>query len=93
MPSPVEIVDYDPGWAGVFADLGVTLRYAIGDVAVRIDHIGSTAYADEKRRCAVLFRHDRSGYVEAKDSFVWSIIRHADAWAQHAGWAPGPSDA
>jgi GrpB-like predicted nucleotidyltransferase (UPF0157 family) len=181
MSSPVEIVDHDPAWAGVFADLGATLRDAIGDVSLRIDHVGSTAvpglaakpvidiqisvrrlepvdayrqpldrlgylyradnpertkryfreppgqrrthlhvrrlgsfsqqfpllfrdylrshppaaaeYADVKRRCAALFRHDRSGYVEAKDSSVWSIIRRADAWAQRTGWAPGPSDA
>ena len=43
MADPVEIVDYEPAWATVFADLGVGLREALGDVAVRIDHIGSTA--------------------------------------------------
>lgn len=181
MSSPVEIVDYDPGWVAVFVDLGAALRDALGEVAVRIDHIGSTAvpglaakpvidvqvsvrtlevldafraplqrlgylyradnpertkryfrepsghrrthihvrqlgsfsqqfpllfrdylrshppalaeYADVKRQCAARFRHDRPGYVEAKDSFVWDVIRRADAWAQRSGWAPGPSDA
>lgn len=43
MPDPIEIVDYQPEWADVFADLGGMLRDALGDVAVRIDHIGSTA--------------------------------------------------
>lgn len=181
MPSPVEIVDYQPAWGVAFADLGVKLRRALGDVAIRIDHIGSTAvpglaakpildvqisvsslepvdafrgpleglgfvyrasnpertkryfrespgsrrthihvrqagsfaqqfpllfrdylrshpddaagYAATKRRCAQRFRHDRQAYVKAKDSFVWQIIRHADAWAQQVGWAAGPSDA
>ncbi|BCJ58961.1 GrpB family protein [Micromonospora endophytica] len=181
MSSPVDIVDYQPAWGVAFADLGVTLRRALGDVAVRIDHIGSTsvpglaakpvldiqisvlalepvdgfrgplaglgyvyrtsnpertkryfreppgqrrthihvrqlgsfsqqipllfrdylrshpdeaaAYAAMKRRCAHRFRHDRQAYVEAKDPFVWQIIRHADAWAQQVGWIPGPSDA
>lgn len=181
MPDPVEIVEYDSGWVAAFADLGATLRDALGAVAVRIDHIGSTAvpglaakaivdvqvsvralepvepfreplerlgyvyradnpertkryfreppghrrthlhvrrlgsfsqqvpllfrdylrshppaaagYAEEKRRCAALFRDDRQGYVEAKDAFVWQVIRRADAWAQRTGWAPGPSDA
>jgi GrpB-like predicted nucleotidyltransferase (UPF0157 family) len=179
--SPVEIVDYQTAWAATFADLGGALRDALGDVAVRIDHIGSTAvpglaakpvidiqisvrwlepvdgfreplqqlgygyradnpertkryfrepqghrrthihvrklgsfsqqvpllfrdylrshppaaaeYAAVKRRCAERFRHDRAGYVEAKDTFVWEIIRHADSWAQRIGWEPGPSDA
>ncbi|MFD0581225.1 GrpB family protein [Dactylosporangium darangshiense] len=181
MSSPVEIVNYDRDWVTVFAGLGITLRGALGDVAVRIDHVGSTAvpglaakpvidiqvsvrsldpvdmfreplarlgyvyradnpertkryfreppghrrthvhvrqlgsfsqqfpllfrdylrshptavaeYAAVKRQCAARFRHDRQGYVEAKDPFVWDIIRHADAWAQRTGWTPGPSDA
>jgi GrpB-like predicted nucleotidyltransferase (UPF0157 family) len=37
------IVAYDPAWPRRFADLGAMLRRALGDVAVRIDHIGSTA--------------------------------------------------
>ncbi|MEU6028803.1 GrpB family protein [Streptomyces tauricus] len=50
-------------------------------------------YAAAKQHCAAEFRNDRPGYVQAKDAFVWDIIRRADAWAQHTGWAPGPSDA
>ena len=181
MASPVEIVDYEPAWSAVFADLGATLRGGLCDVAVRIDHIGSTAvpglaakpvidvqisvqslepvdsfraplealgyryradnpertkryfreppghrrthihvrqlgsfsqqfpllfrdylrsnpsaaadYATIKVQCAERFRHDRKGYVEAKEPFVWEIIRRADAWGQRVGWMPGPSDA
>ena len=39
----IRIVDHDPRWAGRFTDLGRRLRGALGDVALRIDHIGSTA--------------------------------------------------
>jgi GrpB-like predicted nucleotidyltransferase (UPF0157 family) len=39
----IEIVDYDPAWPVLFAELGQTLRAALGAVALRIDHIGSTA--------------------------------------------------
>ncbi|MGA4863645.1 GrpB family protein [Streptomyces lavendulocolor] len=181
MGEPVEIMPYDPAWPGVFAKWGVGLRAALGDAAVRIDHIGSTSvpglaakpvidiqisvpsleptdeflvpltgmgfvyradnpertkryfreppgqqrthvhvrqlgtfsqqfpllfrdylrchtsavteYAAAKRRCAARFHNDRPGYVQAKDAFVWDIIRRADAWAQRTGWIPGPSDA
>jgi GrpB-like predicted nucleotidyltransferase (UPF0157 family) len=41
--DPIEIVAYDPAWPGVFAALGDELRGALGEIAVRIDHIGSTA--------------------------------------------------
>ncbi|MGP3956425.1 GrpB family protein [Nonomuraea sp. 3N208] len=45
MTDPVEIVDYDPNWPMRFAALGEALRTALGDVAARIDHIGSTSVA------------------------------------------------
>ena len=39
----VRIAEYDPAWPLRFAELGGGLRDALGSVAVRIDHIGSTS--------------------------------------------------
>lgn len=39
----VEIVAYDPAWSARFASLGRALRAELGEVACRIDHIGSTS--------------------------------------------------
>lgn len=39
----VQIVAYRDTWPGTFAALGSRLRGALGDVALRIDHIGSTS--------------------------------------------------
>lgn len=39
----IEIVSYDPAWPGEFAALGRELRGGLGEVALRIDHIGSTS--------------------------------------------------
>jgi len=39
----VRIADYDPAWPIRFAELGGRLREALGRVAIRIDHIGSTS--------------------------------------------------
>jgi GrpB-like predicted nucleotidyltransferase (UPF0157 family) len=39
----IEIVSYDTAWPRRFRELGGSLRSALGDVAVRIDHIGSTS--------------------------------------------------
>jgi GrpB-like predicted nucleotidyltransferase (UPF0157 family) len=39
----IEVVQYDERWPSLFRELGGTLRDALGDVALRIDHIGSTA--------------------------------------------------
>ncbi|MFI7232360.1 GrpB family protein [Nonomuraea angiospora] len=43
MADPVEIADHDPAWQEEFARIGEALRRRLGDVAPRIDHIGSTA--------------------------------------------------
>jgi hypothetical protein len=37
------IVPYEAEWPILFARLGCALRAALGDVALRIDHIGSTS--------------------------------------------------
>jgi GrpB-like predicted nucleotidyltransferase (UPF0157 family) len=41
--EPVIVVPYDPRWPDEFVRLGAALRGALGDVVLRIDHIGSTA--------------------------------------------------
>ena len=39
----VEIMPYDERWPAEFAAIGAALRGALGDLALRIDHIGSTS--------------------------------------------------
>jgi GrpB-like predicted nucleotidyltransferase (UPF0157 family) len=39
----VTVIAYDDAWPARFAELGRRLREALGPVALRIDHIGSTA--------------------------------------------------
>ncbi len=43
MRNLIEIVPYDQRWPMEFHHIAVPLRKAMGDLAVRIDHIGSTA--------------------------------------------------
>ena len=43
MPEPIVVVPYDPEWPVLFARIGTDLRGALRDVALRIDHIGSTS--------------------------------------------------
>lgn len=42
-PDAPLVTAYDPEWPARFGDLGRCVRRALGAVAVRIDHIGSTA--------------------------------------------------
>jgi GrpB-like predicted nucleotidyltransferase (UPF0157 family) len=41
--SAIEIVAYDPGWPAAFEAEAVRLRAALGTLALRIDHHGSTS--------------------------------------------------
>jgi GrpB-like predicted nucleotidyltransferase (UPF0157 family) len=41
--TPITIIPYDPRWPEEFAELAAWLRPALGTLALRIDHIGSTA--------------------------------------------------
>lgn len=44
MPEdPIILAQYDPQWPDQFRQLAVPIRDALGDIAVRIDHIGSTS--------------------------------------------------
>jgi GrpB-like predicted nucleotidyltransferase (UPF0157 family) len=43
MANRVVVVPYDLAWPVVFAELGRSLRSALGETALRIDHIGSTS--------------------------------------------------
>lgn len=43
MQRTIEIVPYDERWPSEFLRIGETLREALGEVAVRTDHIGSTS--------------------------------------------------
>ena len=41
--SKIEIVPYDPNWPDEFERLAADLKDALGELALRIDHIGSTS--------------------------------------------------
>ncbi len=43
MVERIVIVAYDPSWPSLFRSVASRLRHALGDIALRIDHIGSTA--------------------------------------------------
>ncbi len=39
----ISIVPYKPSWPNEFLEKGTMLRHILGDLAMRIDHIGSTS--------------------------------------------------
>lgn len=43
MAPTIDIVSYDTDWPAAFRELAAPLRMTLGDLALRIDHIGSTS--------------------------------------------------
>ncbi|MDN4599599.1 GrpB family protein [Paenibacillus sp. F6_3S_P_1C] len=43
MEDQWRIASYDPAWRQMFLETGMTLREALGEKALRIDHVGSTS--------------------------------------------------
>jgi GrpB-like predicted nucleotidyltransferase (UPF0157 family) len=43
MPHPVRIVEYDPAWPARYEREAARIRQALGGVALRVEHVGSTA--------------------------------------------------
>ncbi|HYW54180.1 MAG TPA: GrpB family protein [Dongiaceae bacterium] len=43
--EPVVVVPYDPAWAATFAELRDVIAPVLGELAVGIEHVGSTAVA------------------------------------------------
>lgn len=41
--NPIEILEYRPEWPQEFEELARPIREALGELALRVDHIGSTA--------------------------------------------------
>lgn len=42
----IEILPYQPRWRDEFLDIGGRIRAALGSLALRVDHIGSTSVSD-----------------------------------------------
>jgi GrpB-like predicted nucleotidyltransferase (UPF0157 family) len=42
-PRPVRLVAYDPGWPARYEELAAAIIAALGPVARRVEHVGSTA--------------------------------------------------
>jgi GrpB-like predicted nucleotidyltransferase (UPF0157 family) len=64
--APVVIVDYDPRWPAIFDMHRARLAAALGALAERIEHVGSTAVPGLAAKPIIdRFRHDRPGHPVA----------------------------
>jgi GrpB-like predicted nucleotidyltransferase (UPF0157 family) len=50
-------------------------------------------YANFKRVLAAKYVTERERYTDAKEPYLWELMRRADRWSQDVGWQLVPSDA
>ena len=73
------IVEPDPGWTDLFEQYKAKLAYALGPVALRIDHVGSTAVPGLPAKPVIDIQvsvrdvTDESGYRPAIESVGWPL--------------------
>jgi GrpB-like predicted nucleotidyltransferase (UPF0157 family) len=90
-PTTVALVGYDPSWPDRYATLAAGIRAALGDVALDIDHVGSTAVpglAAKDRVDIVLTVADprqEATYIPALDAIGWRHVVREPSWHEHRG--------
>jgi GrpB-like predicted nucleotidyltransferase (UPF0157 family) len=43
LSGPIDLRDYDPSWPDRYAEYASRIRVALGERAVRVEHVGSTS--------------------------------------------------
>jgi GrpB-like predicted nucleotidyltransferase (UPF0157 family) len=87
--GPIELVDYDPAWPGLFAREAKRIRAALGDRVVLLEHTGSTSIPGLAAKpiiditLAVPDSADEDAYIPALEAAGYVLrIREPD-WHEH----------
>ena len=81
----IEIVPYNPEWPREFEKIAAAVRDALGDLALRVDHIGSTSVPGLDAKDIIDVQVSVSRFDEALDAAFQSIgyILRADVANDH----------
>jgi len=89
LTGPIYVVDYDPEWPQMFEQHAKKIRNALGDRALRIEHVGSTSVPHLLAKpvidivLAVAESHNESKYVTALETAGYRLRLREPAWYEH----------
>jgi GrpB-like predicted nucleotidyltransferase (UPF0157 family) len=89
LDGPVELVDYDPAWPVLYLHEEARIRVALGDGAISIEHVGSTAVPGlaAKPRIDVILAvgdsADEPSYVPALVAVGYELRVREPDWYEH----------
>jgi len=95
--TPVEVVDYDPGWPQRFAEESAKIRAALGDTASEVEHVGSTSVPGLPAKptidivLVVRDSADESTYAAQLESADYQLRIREPEWFEHRLFK-GPND-
>ncbi len=79
--TPIEIAPYDPEWGRTFEALRRVLLRALGEIAVGVEHVGSTAVPDLAAKPVV----DLDVVIPSRDALVTAVSGLAALGYRHEG--------
>lgn len=89
MPCKIQIVDYDPRWPGLFQREALRVRAALGPLALRLEHTGSTSVPGLAAKpiidmlLVVADSADESAYVPALQRAGFFLKIREPEWFEH----------
>ena len=92
MADRVHIVGYDASWPARFQQIAAELRGALGNTAIRIDHIGSTAIPGLDAKPVIDIQVSVKDF-EPFDTIRLPLEKLGYVFRSANGWSPGPADA
>jgi GrpB-like predicted nucleotidyltransferase (UPF0157 family) len=87
--KPVALADYDPRWPEHFRSLASGIRDALGDVAVDVEHVGSTSVEGLAAKnvididLTVADPRDEEKYVPALERIGYVLVVREPSWHEH----------
>jgi len=87
--GPIQIVDYDPGWPGMYELEAARIRSALGERVVRLEHAGSTAVPGLPAKpiidivLEVADSSDEETYVPAMEAAGYRLRGREPEWFEH----------
>jgi GrpB-like predicted nucleotidyltransferase (UPF0157 family) len=88
-PERIEVVEYDPGWPARFESVARTIRAALGQAALSVEHVGSTSVPGLAAKpvidndVTVADPADETAYVPALESAGFTLVIREPRWHQH----------
>ena len=89
MAGPIRVVNYDPEWPQMFEREAERIRNALGDHALRIEHVGSTSVPELPAKAiidmvlVVSESNNEPQYVAALETAGYRLHLREPGWYEH----------